>query len=287
METTGLSLWNHTPDRTGSCKQPSDSTALLREDCFVIGCVTTFSKLDHQRQEERSYQDHSSRAQRLKNPKTHAHLSVFGMVAPIINFLTATPMTNKPSDLEGLLALAWKEEWARGEDEGYDPPLHDYIDSQTALVGKVLDSSDLRAHAWALNPAAFRRHGAPSKSTGQMDPLVANSLVPTILSIIQLRRTIASVIEDVDGIDVRIGDNLPHSVWHSLELGTVTGPLGHKPYADIHRKCAPKLRLETDLTDQEHVTALRDHRRLSHAVLHPRLDAFKNPSSADQKAISQ
>lgn len=108
--------------------------------------------------------------------------------------------------------------------------------------------------------------------------------MPTILSIIQLRSTIASVIKNVDGTNVRIGDKLPHSVWHSLELATVVGPLGHKLYADIHRKCPPQLRLEIDLKDQDQaqVTALRDHRRLSQAVLHLRADTFKNPSSAAQ-----
>ncbi len=48
-------------------------------------------------------------AQRLKHTKTQAHISVRDMAAPYINFLTATPMMNKPADLEGLPALIWKE----------------------------------------------------------------------------------------------------------------------------------------------------------------------------------
>ena len=34
-------------------------------------------------------------AQRLKNPNTHSHISVARLRAPILNFLTATPIMNR------------------------------------------------------------------------------------------------------------------------------------------------------------------------------------------------
>lgn len=146
----------------------------------------------------------ANEAQGLKNFKTHAHLNVFDMMTSIINFLTITSMMNKFSDFENLLAFAWKEEWAREEDENCNFFLHDYIDSQTTLIDKVLDFNDLRAHAWALNLIVFRRHEISSKFIDQMNSLVANFMIFTILFVIQLRRIVIFVIEDVNDIDLRI-----------------------------------------------------------------------------------
>jgi len=88
----------------------------------------------------------------------------------------------------------------------------------------------------------------------------------------------------VDGVNVRIGDKLPHSVWYNFELGTVTTANDHQLYAGVHEKCALKLRDRTDQTNHEHVTTLRDHRRLSHAVLHSRLDEFTRLRLTNQNA---
>ena len=48
-----------------------------------------------------------NKAQCLKNPFIHSHISIAWLRALILNFLTATLMINWPIDLIGFLHLVW------------------------------------------------------------------------------------------------------------------------------------------------------------------------------------
>ena len=69
-----------------------------------------------------------------------------------------------------------------------------------------------------LDAVSFRHHAQPPARAEQNDPATAQKLLPPIPVLCYLRRTFASVVRDVDGEDVRLGQDLPHARWTTWEL---------------------------------------------------------------------
>ncbi|KAL8795802.1 MAG: hypothetical protein Q9182_007485 [Xanthomendoza sp. 2 TL-2023] len=144
-------------------------------------------------------------AQRVKHPSTLTHRSVKELEALFMVQLTATPIINRPVDLFGLLRLFWKASWAESPDErgkdavqvqGYItvPDEQSYYAAMAVLSEPaMLTEVNFLAFRHLLSPEAFRQYTAPTDDR-QMDSRLANTIIPPILSIIQLRRTPSNII---------------------------------------------------------------------------------------------
>ena len=185
-------------------------------------------------------------AQKIKNTKSISFQSVKGLGARITCLLTATPMINKPADLHGLLSMVWKKEWADGQEDRASAEDYDEAMQEVNRAG-LLCQDNIEDFLWVLNPSTFASHTIAVQTGGQMDPLVASQVIPVILSVFQLRRTMAHPISDVNGKDMRVGDEIPPTRWVSVELEMGDTQLAQ--YAKIHGDCAPWLGMDAQLAD--------------------------------------
>lgn len=100
-------------------------------------------------------------AQKLKHLNTLAHKSVKDLEAPLTNLLTATPMLNKPNDLEGLLDLLYDENWVRSDLACGILALDEYETVFREMRRTPLNAANLAAYRWLFDPRAFYKHAAP------------------------------------------------------------------------------------------------------------------------------
>ena len=223
-------------------------------------------------------------AQRLKNPFTHSHISVARLRAPILNFLTATPMINRPIDLVGFLHLVWKDEFEIEDGQSQDGADDNMVDTsfsinqefeqaKAKLALTPLSSPDsMRPFLHFLNPARFVSL-MNTPGGGQVDPRVSHLVLPVILQLLQLRRTLASSIKlGADRGIVVIGATIPRAIWTyvELEMDAIT----MKRYRAIHRECEPLLPSGgfDDEEPERSFINMSIHRRLCQAVHNPLLD---------------
>ena len=153
-----------------------------------------------------------------------AHIAVARLHAPVLNLLTATPMIDRPIDLLGLLHLIWKSEFSNPEDKSHSDSgdgrvkgpsqLEKFKEAKTSMMTTALSSpDDMERYLGFLDPCVFAALMA-SPDGGQMDPYVANTVIPVILSLLQLRRTLATTINlGSDRGSVTIGGTIPYAKW--------------------------------------------------------------------------
>lgn len=132
-------------------------------------------------------------------------------------FLTDTPMINRPIELIGLLEILWKDD---GRDEtlrlaDYDERSH-IIQHQDVSI----DPKAMKANLAYLDPVRFKSF-ASSRQGKPMPPETAASVLPIVLSIVQLRRTIANAIDCGNDRKTRIDADIPPYDIHTVEL-TIT-----------------------------------------------------------------
>ncbi|KAL8724984.1 MAG: hypothetical protein Q9181_006581 [Wetmoreana brouardii] len=198
-------------------------------------------------------------AQKLKSRSTFTHHSVATLDTEFLGLLTATPILNRPQDLAAFLALIFNPAWSRFK----TPQLEDYSMAADTLQQRLLSADDIRANRWLLDPSAFEHH---TKSAGQLDPAVANVLIPPILSLFHLRRTTATVIPGVNGRDVRMAKD---------EL---------EKYTLIHTNYTYRLAAGYNEDNEQGRRNIFQHRRLVHAVLHPLLEVCLNKTARTKQA---
>ncbi|KAI4154772.1 MAG: hypothetical protein LQ341_000297 [Variospora aurantia] len=206
-------------------------------------------------------------AQRLKSPSTWTHKSIAFLNAPITQELTATPMMNRGVDLSGLLRYVYPPD--AGSEETVT--LADYEAARDALVGRQLSADIIHDYRRLLDPAVY--YAITKTIQGQqLDAGTAYKVLPPILAIMYLRRTASTIIEDVNGQTVRVGEKIPHGEWISVELQR--GPLETADYVPIYSSSAQCLGGGVDDETGEGRRNMAEHRRLSHATLHPGLDTL-------------
>ncbi|KAL8806215.1 MAG: hypothetical protein Q9182_001490 [Xanthomendoza sp. 2 TL-2023] len=100
--------------------------------------------------------------------------------------------------------------------------------SEPAMLSEV----NVLAFRHLLSPEAFRQYAAPTEGR-QMDSRLANTIIPPILSIIQLRHTPSNIIQ-VNNDLIRIGSYIPHGKWTTVEL--LPDSLELELYARVHAR---------------------------------------------------
>ena len=149
------------------------------------------------------------------------------------------------------------------------PNLQAYTAAKAHLVGKELSPEDLKNFGHLLHHESY--YNIAKAQAGQhLDAETAADLIPPLLSLMYLRRTSASTVADVNGRTLAVGESIPHGEWKSIEL--VRGQLETDWYAPTHARCAPNLGIGVNAETREGQRHMGEHRRLSHAVLHPGLD---------------
>lgn len=115
-----------------------------------------------------------------------------------------------------------------------------------------------------------------------MDPGLANAVIPPILTLFHLRRTAATIVADVNGVDERIGAKIPAGRWLTIELHQSRPEA--KRYAAIHAPAAARLGGGTDPVTGEPLRNAEQHRLLCLAAANPCLDLVvaKKRSSAEE-----
>lgn len=77
---------------------------------------------------------------------------------------------------------------------------------------------------------------------------------------------------DVNGVEVRIGQDLPHVKWTYVQLQMGAQEL--RSFAMILKETATELFKGFDEEKETNIRNMADHRRLCHATLNPCLDHF-------------
>ena len=207
-------------------------------------------------------------AQKLKSIATVAHRSVSDLGARHHVLLTATSMINRPIDLIGLLALFWKEDW-----EATSPTVpapKNYVDAKSRLVDRTLFTDDIDGRLWLLNPTTYKQWATPD-ARGFLPASDAHEFIPSILCLIQLKRTSATEIESVPTKgSYRIGAEIPAVRWLTIELQMMNRELAQ--YHSVITACTGNLAAGFDVQSNTGIRNIYYHRRLYLAVLFPELD---------------
>jgi SNF2 family DNA or RNA helicase len=159
-------------------------------------------------------------AHALKNPGTLTHLAIKHLEASKMWFVSATPMINHVRDLGGYLALLWDEDWTLGEDLDLEDFYAEILDASTLIDG--IDESKVglitainKGHnVFQLDPHRYRIVTGGDRPDSSLVGLALRA----ILSQIQLRHTMATVIDMGDGQMLPIGENIPHYRVTTVEL---------------------------------------------------------------------
>lgn len=124
------------------------------------------------------------------------------------------------------------------------PRLGDYREAKEVLCGPdQLSNETITNHLHLVDPEAYYNI-AKSTAGVQLDAETAFELLPPLLSMLYLRRTSASIIENVNGETVRVGESIPHGEWKSIELQR--NALESQLYALVHCMCAGNLGADVD-----------------------------------------
>ena len=211
---------------------------------------------------------------RVKNPATNANRSVYLVGAPHIWILSATPMINKPSDLIGYLHLLFDEAWR-------DPApvnLGDAVEYYTAMDY----SAPVEERLYQLDPVLFGKLTVH----GKMGTWAAFQAIPKILSLLQIRRSMASVLTVIrNGApeEVRIGDQIPHYNITTVELENSRAEQAEVSHFHaglisrlkrFGRKVGQNLATVLDPSSEEGRMNVKAYRRLCHLAYSPSLEVF-------------
>lgn len=205
----------------------------------------------------------------VKTIKSRQHQSVALLLARHIWFLTATPMSNKPTDMLGYLTLLYKAEWD-GQDDS-DIAEDGWMAYQNAA--KRWSAGEIDAPVYLLAP----RRLAALAHNGQLDALTGFHVLPVILGLICLGRVYA---DPQPGTDIPIGSEIPPNRVMTIELA-----FSPRVQQDHDRMYAPLARIlkqpggskdgDTDLVlDEEGRMHMGIFRWLCLAAISPRMHRF-------------
>ena len=205
----------------------------------------------------------------LKSPESIMHRAVKGLKAEYMLFMTGTPMINRSNDLLGFVELMWRPEFAVAgkEDIGFE----DFEEAKDTLAdqNQMLNPDNISSFLHLLNPAFFA-DVAKGSNGNQLDPAVAQKFIPTILQIIQLRKTFADEVVMHDGQRRRIGQSIPPYRITTVELHMNAHQ--EAEYYPIHSRLAGMLGNRVDKETNSERNRMDYHRRLVHATMNPILD---------------
>ena len=123
-------------------------------------------------------------------------------------------MINKPIDLLGLLRQIWRGEWAHPDlltVEYYETAKQALENAPSTLTSVNMDD-----YFYVLDPISF--NGLIRGKNGELtEPHLANTVIPPILRILQLRRTMAHSVE-VNSREERIGEAIKPYKIVTVEL---------------------------------------------------------------------
>lgn len=122
----------------------------------------------------------------------------------------------------------------RAPDMAY-PSSEQYAKAKAALEGHPLNLEELKEYAWSIDPIPYLRHTGTQRGES-VDPVTTSMILPPILMLMRMRRTPESVVPNVNGKDVRVGESLPQGEWKKIE--TVRSPGETELYERIHEACA-------------------------------------------------
>ena len=227
----------------------------------------------------------------LKNSGTLVHKSVESAQLHSRWFVTATPMLNKVLDLHGFLSLIWRPQWElqlddRVEEEGviysddFDPTPFFDTDDNVDNIHSLWYAYKQGLRLYVLNPKVFLRQSA----NGHFSAAIARTILPCILKLLQLRRTMATRIDLGDGVAIRPGETIPHYCIKTVELDF--DPEQLNKYNSIYDKLRFRLhgggqgaagRQGTEGPTEVGRISMATHRRLCHATFNLGLETmFEN-----------
>ena len=223
-------------------------------------------------------------AHALKNGRTLTHLAIKHLLAPKIWFVSATPMINHVKDLAGYLSLLWKENWSLGTDldaeqfygEDMDPSdVLDHIKDEDGSKADLITAVNRGQNIFQLEPA---RYSAVANQDHPDSESIGKAL-RAILSQIQLRHTMATVIDMGNGKKLRIGENIPHYRIGTVELAM--SPIQRRLYERVWDQHVGSLYTvagdEDQSPEKDEPTGCLNmvtHRRLIHASLNLHLETL-------------
>ena len=177
-------------------------------------------------------------AQKFKSHKTWASHAVRSIKPRVIKMYTATPKINRPSHLLGLLKLLYGKEWEATWMKPTAPTVDDYASVYTDEFepqlnkNMMLSTDDIERNQWILNPARF---SWGDRNDQCMTPALSKKVIPPILTLLQLRHTLSTVIEGVPGEEEQpIGAQIPPAKWTTVELGM--SPRALEEYMITHKE---------------------------------------------------
>lgn len=174
-------------------------------------------------------------------------------------------MINHPIELIGLLEILWKDD---GRDETlrlaeYDERSH-VIQHQDVSI----DPKAMKANLAYLDPVRYKPF-ASSRQGELMPPETAASVLPIVLSIVQLGRTIADEIDCGNNRHIRIGADIPPYDIHTVELAMTSTQVFE--YYRVHEVNTHFLDRGIDEDTGDGRLNVFKHRRLQYATLLDRL----------------
>lgn len=218
---------------------------------------------------------------KCENTRTLSHRSIFTLYAPSVWIVTATPMINRANDLLGYLVLLYRTRWQLENWKGIS--IEDYycneeLEFQPASA-EFSNQDEYMAHTqgerlWVCHPRKF----VSLVNSGQLEqPQVAKQVLPAILGLLQLRRTIASSIR-AWGEETSLADDLP--IYHIVFAELIDTRDEMKRYEEAWDKCKEFLNdglSEAGDQTTPHVPGFRNmayHRHMSLCTFDRHMDRF-------------
>ena len=218
-------------------------------------------------------------AHMVKSRRTALHQSVALLNARYRLILTSTPITNKPSDIHGLICLLWRPEFAKalpkahGVGKSRRLGVADYLQAEEFLAGYPdIGPTALQRYVHILHPDSFRILAATTNAQDKVDLSIAKDVLRPILRLVQIRRTIGEHMI-VGNRSVRIAGEVPPYSMTTVELQFSLHQQAHHDaiyQAHSHGLDIPG---KSDDSGGSRIQA-SEHRRLSHAATDLSLDDY-------------
>ena len=141
---------------------------------------------------------------------------------------------------------------------------------------------DIEQHLRLLNSNVFKRYVIEVEDE-QMSSFLINVIISSILTLIQLRRTMTNIIEVLDK-SMRIDADISSYKIVTMKLRMFDAQ--SKTYHRIHRRLTFQLDVETNENFDESHMNMTTHRQLTHVVLNSKLDKFTNKVSILIKSVN-
>ncbi|KAF4547815.1 Hypothetical protein D9617_35g089660 [Elsinoe fawcettii] len=238
-------------------------------------------------------------AHKIKNKTTKTALAILKLEAEHHIFLTASPMINDVSNLEGILDFFWRPIQSnklythRIKTGREHNPVLEY-DRVAAMLGPSNSSGQDSFCNIILDPVPFARVFSGKSST---DAELSQKIIPAIMSMISLRRVSGQELVGHDGETFKIGDNIPPWIMTTVEL--LASCCKHRQFIADAEKAAileagydlpPEQKDEIDalytgIADDSQALGFAGRRHINHVVFNGIMSQFSKRSidiSADK-----